>query len=184
MRILVAAAFLFGWAATAMADGASWATFAEGGRTILIRHATAPGTGDPAGFSIGDCSTQRNLSAEGREQARRIGEAFASAGVPVDAVYSSLWCRCIDTAEHAFPELDVVPLPALNSFFGDRSTESEQTGQALAAIRSFAGSGNQVFVTHQVNITALTGIVPRQGEALLVEPDGEGLKIVARIAID
>lgn len=182
MRLLLVLALLLFSAPALAQDG--WKAFADGGRTILIRHALAPGTGDPADFRIGDCATQRNLSAEGREQARRMGEAFRANNVPVEAVFTSQWCRCIDTAAAAFPEQPAEEFPAINSFFGDRSTEPEQTAEALAKILAFSRAGNQVFVTHQVNITALTGIVPAQGEALLVEPDGDRLRVVARMKVD
>lgn len=156
----------------------------EGGRTVLIRHATAPGTGDPAGFDLADCATQRNLSEEGRAQARRIGERFAEWGVEVDAVLSSRWCRSLETARLAFGADRVEPYPPIDSFFGDRTSEPAQTAAAKARIAGFDGDGVQVMVTHQVNITALTGIVPGQGEAVVVEPDGDGLAVVGRIRFD
>lgn len=156
----------------------------DGGRTVLIRHAIAPGTGDPAGFDLADCATQRNLSDEGRAQARRIGERFADWGVQVDAVLSSRWCRSLETARLAFGADRVEPYPPIDSFFGDRSTEPAQTAAAKARIAGFDGEGVQVMVTHQVNITALTGIVPGQGEAIVVEPAEDGLSIVGRIRFD
>ncbi len=142
------------------------------GRIILLRHAsTVPGTGDPPGFRLEDCSTQRNLSEPGRVQARSIGVALRSERVSVSLVLSSLWCRCLDTARL----LDlgpVEPFPPLNSFFDDRGQEKAQTAAVRARIAGWQGPGNMVMVTHQVNITALTGIYPRSGEAVVVEPDG------------
>ncbi|WP_187970790.1 histidine phosphatase family protein [Aquibium microcysteis] len=168
----------------ARADEADRLLLSEGGRTVLIRHATAPGTGDPAGFDLADCATQRNLSEEGRAQARRIGERFAEWGVEVDAVLSSRWCRSLETARLAFGADRVEPYPPIDSFFGDRTSEPAQTAAAKARIAGFDGDGVQVMVTHQVNITALTGIVPGQGEAVVVEPDGDGVAVVGRIRFD
>jgi phosphohistidine phosphatase SixA len=151
---------------------AGWEALGQPGAVALIRHALAPGTGDPAAFRLEDCATQRNLDEAGRAQARGIGAAIRAAGVPVSRVLTSQWCRCRETAVL----LDVGPiedLPALNSFFGDRAKGPART----AALRDYLAAqpeGPLVLVTHQVNITALTGIVPRAGEAVIVTvaPDG------------
>lgn len=140
---------------------------------ILMRHAVAPGTGDPKNFRLNDCSTQRNLSQDGRRQAKQIGQVFRSRQIPVARVLSSQWCRCLETAQL----LDlgkVEPFPALNSFFRDRSTESRQTEQ----LRQFMIQNNSarqvvVMVTHQVNITAITGDVPDQGDAIVLQLDAQ-----------
>jgi Histidine phosphatase superfamily (branch 1) len=84
------------------AEEALWNDLRQGGYVLLIRHADAPGTFDPPGFKLGVCSTQRNLSEEGRAQSRRLGELFRSKNVPIAQVFSSEWCRCIDTATLAF----------------------------------------------------------------------------------
>lgn len=177
--IAIAAAGLAGPAA--LATEAGWAQLREGGRIVLIRHANAPGTGDPARFDVADCSTQRNLSDQGRQQARRMGALFAARSAPLDRVLSSRWCRCLETARLAFGEREVEPFEPLDSFFGNPSAEAEQTAAVLAEIRSFTGPGNMVMVTHQVNITALTGVVPREAEAVIVTPQGEGLHVTGRI---
>ncbi len=183
----------FWWAALAMSlvlAGPAWAEevdrllLAQAGRTVLIRHATAPGTGDPAGFVLDDCATQRNLSEAGRAQARRIGERFAAWGVAVDAVLSGRWCRSLETARIAFGAERVEPFAPLDSFFGDRSAEPGQTAATKARIAGFDGDGVLVMVTHQVNITALTGIVPAQGEAIVVEPSGVEIVVVGRVRFD
>lgn len=159
----------------------SWQALRAGGHVALMRHATAPGTGDPPGFRIDDCSTQRTLSPEGRLEAKRIGAAFRSRGVPVDGVWSSQWCRCLETAEL----LDLgapIPLPALNSFFAEPSEEAERTAAVHAFLAARPKAGAAVLVTHQVNITALTGIVPRPGETVVAKPlAGGGLAVVGRI---
>jgi broad specificity phosphatase PhoE len=146
-----------------------------------MRHATAPGTGDPPGFTIDDCSTQRTLSAEGRVEAKRIGAAFRARAVLVGGVWSSQWCRCLETAEL----LDLgtpIPLPALNSFFEERGEEAERTASVHTFLASRPPASTVVLVTHQVNITALTGIVPRPGETVVAKPlAGGGLAVVGRI---
>jgi broad specificity phosphatase PhoE len=109
------------------------------GAVILFRHAIAPGGGDPAGFRLGDCATQRNLDTQGREQARRIGEQLRWKGVPVTAVWASQWCRTKETAALAFPRLKLVEQPAFNSFFDDRSKADGQTAQARALLQGWNG---------------------------------------------
>lgn len=148
-----------------------WSALRAGGVAILLRHAqTVPGLGDPPGFRLGDCATQRNLSEEGRRQSRRIGTALAAQGVRVERVLSSQWCRCLETARLAFPQHGVEAFPALNSFFDDRSTEPGQTREARARIASIRPPANVVFVTHHVNILALTGLAVGAGEAVLLQP--------------
>jgi phosphohistidine phosphatase SixA len=174
-----------------LASGASateiaWAKLAEGGHTILLRHAIAPGTGDPANFKLDDCSTQRNLSDQGRQQAQRIAARLAARTIKVDVVLTSEWCRAVDTAKLAFPQAKIINEPALNSFFADASSKDDQTAAVLTLIGAFEGSGNQVMVTHQVNILALTGLSPREGEAIIVDadPDGSNLRIIGRQLFD
>ena len=142
---------------------------ARGGLVVAMRHALAPGTFDPPGFRPGVCSTQRNLSDEGREQARRIGAWYRERGLVPTAVRSSEWCRCLDTARLAFGS--AAPWPALNSFIRDRDAEAAQTRtlRAELARRSQADvAGFEVWVTHQVNISALAGSYTGSGEALLL----------------
>ncbi|MGG6268957.1 histidine phosphatase family protein [Leptolyngbya sp. AN03gr2] len=140
---------------------------------ILMRHAQAPGTGDPRNFRLHDCSTQRNLSQDGRRQAKQIGQVFRQRQIPVARVLSSQWCRCLDTAR--LLELGKVePLPALNSFFRDRSTETRQTEELRQFIMQNKSDRQVVvMVTHQVNITAITGTIPDQGDAVVVQLDGQ-----------
>lgn len=141
---------------------------------VLMRHALAPGTGDPANFQLADCTTQRNLNDVGRTQAQRTGEAFVAQGVTVDRVVSSQWCRCLDTAE-LMALGTVEPFPPLNSFFRDRSTEPAQTQQVLEFMGSQAGQpGVTLMVTHFVNIAAIAGNGVNSGEMVvleLTEPD-------------
>lgn len=170
--------------APAAADETAWALLAQGGQTVLIRHARAPGTGDPRGFALDDCATQRNLSEEGRTQARLIGARFAERGIDLARVLSSRWCRSLETARLAFGAERVEPHEPLDSFFGDRSDEPARSAAARRAIAAFAGPGVLVMVTHQVNITALTGIVPREGEAIVVTADADSVRTLGRIRFD
>jgi phosphohistidine phosphatase SixA len=158
----------------------AWTQLRQGVAVALIRHAIAPGLGDPPGFRVGDCTTQRNLSQEGRDQARRIGEFFHEKGVKETSVYSSQWCRCLETAR-LLALGPVKELPALNSFFENRSTEESQTKQLRKFIMSLPADKPVIMVTHQVNITALTGIVPSSGEIIILQltKDGQG-KVLGR----
>ena len=147
---------------------------------IMLRHARAPGTGDPANFRLGDCSTQRNLSQEGRAQAVRIGVRLRAAGLAETAVYSSQWCRCLETAR-LLAVGPVVELPALNSFFQSPGEEEKYNRELRAWIAAADLSRPAVLVTHQVNITALTGIFPAEGEILILRRDSGKLSVVARL---
>ena len=166
--------------AASVAAADDWSAV-QPGFVVLFRHALAPGGGDPPGFKLGDCATQRNLSDEGRAQALRIGQAFKARGIAVGAVWSSQWCRTRETADIAFPR-QRMDQPAFNSFFGDRDAAPEQTRSALALLAAWRGPGVLVVTTHQVNITALTGIVPASGEGIVVKPSAQGLAVLGRIA--
>jgi broad specificity phosphatase PhoE len=160
-------------------QGEALAALRAGGCVVLMRHArTDPGVGDPPGFRLEACGTQRNLSAEGRSQAEAIGAALRAAGVPLDAVRSSRWCRCLDTARLAFGRVE--PWPPLDSFFDGRASEPVQTAAVRAWALAVAGPGNAVGVTHQVNVTALTGEWLAMGEALVLRPRAGTLEIVGR----
>jgi phosphohistidine phosphatase SixA len=164
----------------AQAEEAAWSVMREPGAIILLRHANAPGTGDPAGFVLGDCSTQRNLDDRGRGQSHAIGEAFRERGVLVGRVLSSQWCRAKETAELAFPG-QVGEEPAFNSFFGNRTDEPEATSKARQILAQWQGPGVLVVVTHQVNITALTGIAPASGEGVVVALRDGTVKVLGRL---
>jgi phosphohistidine phosphatase SixA len=160
-------------AAPTRADDALWAALAEGGHVALMRHARAPGTGDPEDFRLDDCSTQRNLDQTGREQARRTGEMFRERGVRVGQVLSSQWCRCLETAE-LLGLGDIEPFPPLNSFFAERERRPDQSDAVRAYLaRADADGPSLVMVTHQVNITALTGIFARSGEIAVLRLGGD-----------
>lgn len=160
----------------------AWAELARPGAIVLLRHATAPGVGDPPGFKLDDCATQRNLNDRGRAEARRLGEQFRGRKIQVGAVLSSQWCRAGETARLAFGG-QVRDEPAFNSFFLRSSEAGEaQTAQARAVLAGWRGPGALVVVTHQVNIQALAGAAVASAEGLVVRPAAEGsLKVVATI---
>lgn len=144
------------------------------GRVLMVRHALAPGTGDPGNFTLDDCSTQRNLNDKGRQQARDMGTWLRAQGVKKARVYTSQWCRCKETAQL----MDIGPveeLPALNSFF----QRWEDKGPNMHALRKFLSEQERtdeliVLVTHQVTITALTDVFPASGTGVLLMLDGKG----------
>lgn len=148
-----------------------WALLNTPNHAALMRHALAPGTGDPANFEVSDCSTQRNLSDTGRQQSKAIGTLFRDKGISSAAVFSSQWCRCQDTAT-LMALGPVTPLPIINSFFRDRQNAAPQT-QALAKwLVTEKPTAPTVLVTHQVNITALTGVYPASGDIVIIKlPD-------------
>lgn len=161
-----------------------WEALRSGGHVALLRHAIAPGTGDPSEFAIGDCATQRNLSDEGRGQAQRIGARIRVNGIKRAAVFSSQWCRCRETARL----LDlgpVIDLPLLNSFFRDYQRREPQTQQLRQWIAEQALREPLVLVTHQVNITALTDVYPRSGELVVIRRGQSGeIQVVGTIRTD
>jgi len=173
-----ALAFSTGLAPAQGAGEGFWTLLREGGCVVLMRHAqTEPGVGDPPNFKLGECGTQRNLSEAGREQARRVGAAFTRERVKLDQVRSSAWCRCVDTAMLAFKENTV--WPPINSFFGGEGRDS-QTREVLAAVQGWKAPRNLVLVTHQVNITALTGEYLAMGEVFITRPEAGRLRLLSR----
>lgn len=150
------------------------------GAILLMRHATAPGSGDPSGFRLGECATQRNLSEQGRAEARAAGQRLRDASIRFAHILTSEWCRARETATL----MDLGPVtrfaPA-NSFFGIRGDEARQSADLLDHLRRLPSQDRVLIVTHQVNITALTGIVPRSGEAVVVRLSGAGVQVVDRL---
>ncbi len=156
----------------------------SGGHVILMRHAmTVPGIGDPAGFALGQCATQRNLSQAGRTDATRIGERFRQEDIAVAAVLSSRWCRCLDTAQLAFGRVE--PAPMLDSMFVDEAgARDRKLAEVRAYLKSAKRAGNIVMVTHDVNIQALVGghMSPGEMAVAAVEPNG-ALRMVGRLSL-
>ncbi len=184
-RLLPAAALLAAFVSVSPPAAADTrlARLSEPGVVAIMRHALAPGTGDPASFELDDCATQRNLDARGRAQAREIGRAARAAGVTVDRVLTSQWCRCRDTAG-LLGLGPVEDLPALNSFFRNPARSGRQTADLRQFLSGLPPEETVVLVTHQVNITALTGRWPASGEVFLLEIGRDGaVSVVDEILI-
>ena len=168
-------------AGQARADEPLWAALREGRAFAMMRHALAPGTGDPASFDVNDCATQRNLNDVGRDQAARTGDAFRANGITTAKVMTSAWCRCQETARL----LDIgepAVLGALNSFFQNRGQRDPQTQALKQWLGAFTGASPLVLVTHQVNISALTGQFASSGEIVVVDRDmGDGVKVLGSL---
>ena len=124
----------------------------NGGNLIFIRHAYAPGGGDPDNFIISNCSTQRNLNEDGKKQSRKIGQFFIKNNISIDKVLSSEWCRCKDTAKNAFGEFKT--FNALNSFFSSKFAKNrdQQMKDLKSFVKNWNGKENIIFVTHYVVI--------------------------------
>ena len=154
----------------------------DGGAVLLIRHALAPGIGDPEEFKLDDCSTQRNLDAQGRAQAKAMGDWLRAREITNVKLYSSQWCRCLETAR-LMNLGNVTPLPALNSFF-ERPADREPN---LSALRKFIRENTKpgeliIMVTHQVTISAITDKWTDSGHGKLVRADHSGkIQLVAEV---
>lgn len=156
------------------------AVWRQSGGVLLIRHAaTESGLGDPPGFVIGQCRTQRNLSDEGRQASRALGAWLQAQNFKPDAVRSSQWCRCQDTARLAFGAYE--DWPALNSTFAGQGDSAAQQQALRERLSAFPAGRTEVWVTHQVIMTALTGAYPEMGEGFLVDAQGR-LRARGRVA--
>ena len=164
-------------------EEALWNDLRKGGYILLIRHADAPGTFDPPGFQLGVCSTQRNLSEEGRAQSTRLGELLRSKNVPIAQVFSSEWCRCFDTATLAFGAANVKTWSAISS---PRGGDEKQRQSNLEAVRQRIVKAslktNMALVTHMFNIQDITGQGAVQGEIVVLRAQDKQLQVVGRIA--
>ena len=139
----------------------------DGGKLIFIRHAYAPGSGDPDNFNLNDCSTQRNLSNEGRNQAKNIGEFLKKNKIKIEKVISSEWCRCKDTSSLAFGSFETKNF--LNSFYSSKFTKNKKS-QMLDLreyIKDFQSKKNLVLVTHYVVISEALNYAPSSGEIVI-----------------
>ncbi len=143
----------------------------QSGGALLIRHAaTESGLGDPAGFTLGQCRTQRNLNDAGKQASQVFGAWLQAQNFKPDAVLSSQWCRCQDTARLAFGQFE--DWTALNSTFAGQGDPAAQQKALLARLRGLPQGRTEVCVTHQVNMTGLTGAYPGLGEGFLVDRQG------------
>ena len=190
LRLIFAATALIGLAATptkSFAQADAWALLRQPGHVVFMRHSDAPGSGgygDPPGFKLEDCATQRNLSDEGRAHARRTGEAFRKNGVTFDRVLTSPWCRCKETAQLAMGK-EAEPFAPLSNLVG-RSEHGESQVKALKAyLAGLDGKTRALFVTHGIVINALTGVSPASGEMVIVKPGPGGEPtVVGRLKAD
>ena len=164
------------------ADDKLWDTLKHSGQVVLIRHTiTDPGVGDPPGMRLDDCTTQRNLSDEGRAHARRIGEAFRKRQVPIGRVLSSPWCRCVETAKLAFGRAEVSE-PLSNLFGRPENRERQMAAMKKLLLQT---ERNLVLVSHGSTISALTGISPGTGEMVVVKPLGAGrFEVLGRLSLE
>ena len=153
----------------------------KGGNLIFIRHAYAPGGGDPKNFDINDCKTQRNLSNSGREQAKKIGSYFKERNIPIGKVYSSEWCRCKETASIAFNDFETKSF--LNSFFSPQFAKNKdlQMKRLKTFINNWNKNKNLVFVTHYVVISESLNYAPSSGEIVI---SNKNLKVIDTVEIE
>ena len=168
----------------AFANDALWTLLKSGGQVVLVRHAlTTPGVGDPDGMVLTDCKTQRNLSNEGRDHAKLVGDSFRARRIPIGQVVSSPWCRCIDTATLAFgikPETSA----ALGNLFGRGDQQATQIEQLKPLVARRPQTGNTIMVSHGSTIFALTDTMPAMGEMVVLTPLGEGrFRVAGRLQV-
>ena len=154
----------------ALSSETVWDEVRKGNKVILIRHSLAPGSGDPSGFKIGDCKTQRNLNKAGIEQSKKIGKIFKDNKIPIDIILSSQWCRCKDTARYAFGTFK--EFSALNSTFSVPYNKNElrQVKEIERYLKNWESEGkNLILITHYSIITAITDAVPSPGEIIVAD---------------
>ena len=162
------------------ANQINWKPAQDGNKIIFIRHALAPGGGDPVGFKINDCATQRNLNQAGINQSKKIGEFFINNKVLIDQVLSSQWCRCKDTAKYAFKNFK--EFSALNSTFQSPYDKNElrQLKEIKNFVNNWDGEGkNLILITHYSIITAITNAVPGSGEIVVTDKNFSVLATIA-----
>ena len=174
---------LFIFASPAQANDALWALLQRGGQVVLVRHAvTDPGVGDPPGFKLDDCATQRNLSAAGKAEAERLGAAIKARGVAVARVLTSPWCRCVDTARIAFGGADVDA--TLGNLFTHPQNRERQVADFRRLVAAAPDKGNLFLVTHGATTLAFTGVSPGTAEMVIVTPQRDGqFQVAGRIPL-
>ena len=153
----------------------------QGGKLIFIRHAYAPGTGDPQNFNFNDCSTQRNLSNRGKEQSKNIGKLFSKHNISIKNVYSSEWCRCKETAYIAFKKFKTKKF--LNSFYSTQfmKNRAKQVKEFNDFIKKWDKKENLIFITHYVFIFEILNYTPTSGEIIFTD---KNLNILDTLEID
>lgn len=167
-------------------QAADLSVLTQPGHALLLRHALAPGVGDPAEFQLEHCNTQRNLSEQGRRQALQIGDKLRKAGIESAKVYSSRWCRCLETAEllgFGAPQ----SLTAIDSFFRSRDANAKKV--ATEAFRQHLVTEDdkkvRIYITHQVNLSALLGGFAASGDGYLVRISEQGnIDIISEFSLE
>ena len=156
-----------------------------GGVALLLRHGqTESGVGDPPGFTLDNCKSQRNLSSDGRAQVRAMADRAKKSGIRFSRVYTSQWCRCRDTARLLAESKDLPrDWPVLNSQFVGNPTIADANEQVVALLRSSPANESWLLVTHQVNISSVTGVSPASGEGVLVRVTASGLSVLGRVTL-
>ena len=151
----------------ALSDDRILNSLKEGKKLIFIRHAIAPGNGDPDNFNLKDCSTQRNLDSNGIEQSKKIGLFFKNNNIKIDKILSSEWCRCKDTANYAFGNFQT--FDALNSFYDERfaDNETKQIKDLKQYVKNWDSDKNLIFVTHYVVISSILSTPSSSGELII-----------------
>ncbi len=182
ISLIIKLFFFFIFTLQSNASEQAWGLAQEGNKIILIRHSLAPGGGDPVGFKISDCKTQRNLNKKGINQSRKIGKLFKKNKVLIDQVLSSQWCRCKDTAKYAFGEY--TEFTALNSTFQSPfdKNEGKQLKDLYSYVKNWNGNDNNlVLITHYSIITAVTNAAPSSGEIVITD---KNFKVLGTIQTD
>lgn len=182
LTILAAAIWL---CTPALADEAGLAALKAGGHVAIVRHGlTTPGAGDPLGFRLDDCATQRNLIEEGRKESRKLGDTLRANGIRIERVLSSEWCRCVETAE-LIGAGTVEKETALNNLYGRPQNRERQVREMRALIAGWKGPGNLLVSTHGANMGALMGINPDTAAGVVLAPapeTEEGFRVVGQIS--
>lgn len=170
-------------AGSACADEALWSLLQAGGQVVVVRHAlTDPGVGDPDGMTLEDCKTQRNLSAQGRAEAQKLGEALRSRRVPVAGVLSSPWCRALDTARIVLGRQAQVQ-PSLGNVFGRPERSAPQVAQLKQLAQRKPEGGNLFMFTHGSTTLALTGVSPATSEMVILTPQPGGFRVAGSLVV-
>ena len=153
----------------------------DGNKLIFIRHAYAPGTGDPDNFNLNDCSTQRNLSEDGRKQAKKIGKFFINNNIKIEKIFSSEWCRCKETAKIAFEDFSTKKF--LNSFYSSKyaKNKTKQIEELNNYVQQLKNNQNIVLVTHYVLISEVLNYAPSSGEIVVSD---KNFNIIGSIEIN
>jgi len=176
---LLASALLV--AGPVFATEAGWALLRSGGHVVFLRHADTPSAVDPAGLDLSDCATQQNLTERGGVQARRIGALFAARAAPVGRILTSAYCRCQDTARLAFERVPIEHEEALDFLPRDDAGNAAKAEQVRQLVLGYSQRDNLVLVVNEDVIRTILGVGAREAEAVIVEADGEALRVAGRI---